>query len=182
MFSSIFEHRVREITHGGTFSSRLIARERNRWRSVRLKSDELFVTSEDTRGWPSKQRHANYAIRCSCKDTRVTIPDLFRQDNKPVRPCWWERKGNLYSLEEIGVIDVSEERYRVGQHPDIATSAVVIRLRPSAILVFHRQDFVLLPFRVHALVQCIGVESWNDRGNHYVGDRIYSFPFEAMFD
>lgn len=74
--------------------------------------------------------------------------------------------GRLYSLEEIGVIDVSEEGYRVGQHPDIAAPAVVIRFRPPAILVFHCQDFVLLPFRVHALVQCIGMESLkeNDRG------------------
>jgi len=39
---------VREITHGVIFSSRLIAREQSRWRSMRLKSDELFVTSEDT--------------------------------------------------------------------------------------------------------------------------------------
>lgn len=64
-------------------------------------------------------------------------------------------------LEEIGVVDVSEEGHGVGQHPDITTSAVVIRFRPPAILVFHCQDFVLLPFRVHAFVQPIGVESWN---------------------
>lgn len=64
-------------------------------------------------------------------------------------------------LEEIGVVDVSEEGHGIGQHPDITTSAVVIRFRPPAILVFHCQDFVLLPFRVHAFVQRIGVESWN---------------------
>jgi len=67
----------------------------------------------------------------------------------------------VYSLEEVSIVDVSEEGYGVGQHPDIATPAVVIRFRPSAILVFHCQDFVLLPFRVRAFVQRISVESWN---------------------
>lgn len=64
---------------------------------------------------------------------------------------------SCYSLEEIRVVDVSEEGHGVGQHPNIAAAAIVIRLRPSAILVSHCQDFVLLPLRVHALVERVRV-------------------------
>lgn len=72
----------------------------------------------------------------------------------------WIGNYNIYLLEEVAVVDVSEKGHCVGQHPDIAAPAVVVRLRPPAILVFHCQDLVLLPFRVHAVVERISVESW----------------------
>lgn len=50
-----------------------------------------------------------------------------------------------YSLEVISSVFVAEEGNRVGQHPDVAATAVVIWLRPPAILVLHRQGVVLDP-------------------------------------
>lgn len=50
-------------------------------------------------------------------------------------------------LEKVRAIVVAKERHRVRQHPDVAAAAVVVRLRPAAILVLHRQDFVELPLR-----------------------------------
>lgn len=65
-------------------------------------------------------------------------------------------------LEEIGVVDVSEEGDGVGQHPNVPAPAVVVRFRPLAILVPHRQDFVFfsLCVRVCRFVQRVRVETW----------------------
>lgn len=66
-----------------------------------------------------------------------------------------------YSLEEVGVICVTEERNGVRQHPDIATAAVVVRLGPFAVFVCHGQDLIGLSVCMGALVVSICIESWN---------------------
>lgn len=69
------------------------------------------------------------------------------------------------SLEEVSIVDVAEEGDGVGQHPNISTSAIVIRFRPSAILVSHCQYLVLLPFRVRRFVQRVRVKTC-EKKNH----------------
>lgn len=64
-----------------------------------------------------------------------------------------------HSLEEVSIVDVAEEGDGVGQHPNISTPAIVVRLRPSSILVSHRQYLVLLSFRVRGLVQRVRVKT-----------------------
>lgn len=67
----------------------------------------------------------------------------------------------VHLLEEVGVVDVAEERNGVGQHPDIPAAAVVIGLRPPAVFVSHRQDLVLHPLGVCRFVQRVRVETWD---------------------
>lgn len=69
------------------------------------------------------------------------------------------------SLEEVSIVDVAEEGDGVGQHPNISTPAIVIRFRPSAILVSHCQYLVLLPFRVRRFVQRVRVKTC-EKKNH----------------
>lgn len=75
----------------------------------------------------------------------------------------WKGEGEAsregHSLEEVCVVDVAEERNGVGQHPDIPTAAIVVGLRPPAVLVPHCQDLLLLPLRASRFVQSVRVEA-----------------------
>lgn len=62
-------------------------------------------------------------------------------------------------LEEVGVVGVAEERHSVGEHPDVAASAVVVGLAPLAVFIPHTQDLVRYPFCVGSLVVRVRVEA-----------------------
>ena len=66
-----------------------------------------------------------------------------------------------YLLEEVVSVFEAEEGYGVGHHPDVAASAVVVRLGPGSVVVAHRQDHVSLSSRVSRRVVSVGVEGWN---------------------
>lgn len=69
------------------------------------------------------------------------------------------KKFDKHSLEEVSIVDVAEEGDGVCQHPNISTPAIVVRFRPSSILVSHCQYLVLLPFRVRRFVQRVRVKT-----------------------
>lgn len=70
-------------------------------------------------------------------------------------------------LEEVGVVDVSEEGDGVSQHPNVSAPAIVVGFRPLAILVSHRQDFVFfsLCVRVRSFVRRVRVKTWKQQEN-----------------
>lgn len=63
-------------------------------------------------------------------------------------------------LEEVGVVGVAEERHSVGEHPDVAASAVVVGLAPLAVFIPYTQDLVRYPVCVGSLVVRVRVEAW----------------------
>lgn len=67
-----------------------------------------------------------------------------------------------YLHEVIAVVFISEERDGVSEHPDVASSAVVVRFTPFSILIFYRQDLVRHPSFVCCVVVSVRVETWGE--------------------
>lgn len=53
---------------------------------------------------------------------------------------------NLKLLEKVCSVVVAEEGNCVSQHPNVAPAAVVVRLRPSPVFIFHRQNLFGMTF------------------------------------
>jgi hypothetical protein len=79
-FSSIFEHRAYEKLHMGWFFHRVSSRANNR---DGVRCDWNLTNYSSRQKIQHKQRDANYAISDCHEDTHVTIPALFRRNNKP---------------------------------------------------------------------------------------------------
>lgn len=72
-----------------------------------------------------------------------------------------EKKVDVYSLEKVSVVLVPEERYSVGEHPDVSTATIIIRLAPFPVLILDGQDVIRHPLPVSCVVIGICVETCN---------------------
>lgn len=56
------------------------------------------------------------------------------------------------SLEKVGSVGKSEERYRIGHHPDVSSPAVEVRFAPFSVFIRDAEDFVVVTISVGRFV------------------------------